>query len=145
MTPSEWATITGLIGTAAGMLIGYGIKWGKISTVQADQGRSLAQVVDAFARCQQRGTECTASTRVLLETNVRLLHDLQADFAVHKTSVHQHHESQTIHTTDEWRRSVMDRLDRIEEGVRINLDAQTKTLLQRIEAVERLVRNGNGK
>lgn len=145
MTPTEWAVIAGVIGGAGGSILGYGIAWGRTRTKVDAHERAISQLAEQFAACQKRGTECTASTRVLLETNVRLLQDLQTNFAQHKASVHQHHESADIHTTSEWRRNVMDRFDRVEAGLDKKLEAQTDILLQRIEQVERLVRNGSGK
>lgn len=145
MTPTEWIVFAIVVSGAAGVLVGYGIAWGKQRSRVDSHDTAIAQIERSFAECQKRGTECTASTRVLMETNVRLMHDLQADFAAHKASVHQHHEQQDIHTTSEWRRGVMERFDRIEQSVHDSLDAQTRTLIGRIENVERLVRNGGGK
>ncbi len=128
--------------TVAGAIWGYALAWGKALGKIQSQGQVLGKLEEGFVACQKRGLECTASTRVLLEGMTRRLDELQAGFASHKASVHQHHESQAIHTTDEWRKSVMDRFDRIEEAFEKKMDDQTRTLLSRIESVEKAVRNG---
>ena len=101
--------------------------------------------MDHFAKCQQRGLACSASMQILTEANNKRLIELQTDFAAHRAAVHAHHERADIHTTSEWRQNVLSRLDRMEENVNEKLDVQTRTLVGRLENVEKLVRNGGGK
>lgn len=152
MTPAEWATVVGVVSASGGLLVGYGIAWGKQNSKTNQHGQVIEQLnavigklSSSFADCQRRGAECASSTRVMVEANAKQLAAMQVDFAAHKASVHQHHEALSIHTTDEWRKGVMDRFDRIENGIDRKLEAQTDLLVSRLEQVEKLVRNGNGK
>lgn len=155
MTITEWsalaavgAALCGIGGFVWGRAYGAGRLRAEINQDRANIG-SLTSVLEAlaknFSECQKRGAECAATTRVWLEASSHRLTELQGDFAAHKAAVHQHHESQAIHTTDEWRKNVMERFDRIEANVNRHLDEQTKLLVARIESVERTVRNGGDK
>lgn len=142
MTPGEWTAIAGVVSGLAGAIWGYAFAWGRTKSKIDGHGELLSKIVRDFSECQKRGTECTASTKVLFEATSRRMAEMQVDFAAHKASVHSHHESQDVHTTSEWRKNVFDRLDKIQEGFDRKIEDQTRTLIGRIESVEKAVRNG---
>ncbi len=141
MTPGEWTAIAGFVSGVAGAIWGYAFAWGRTKTKIDGHGEVLAKIVKDFSECQRRGTECTASTKVLFDATARRMQELQNDFSSHRAAVHAHHESQEIHTTSEWRKNVFSRLDKIEETFAKKTEDQTRTLSDRIAAVERAVRN----
>ena len=152
MSPGEWTAVGGGALSVAGLIWGYAFAWGRQTTKVAEQDAKIAAqdeliktMMDHFSKCQQRGLACSASMQILTEANNKRLIELQTDFAAHKAAVHAHHERNDIHTTAEWRQNVLSRLDRMEENVNEKLDTQTRTLVGRLENVEKLVRNGGGK
>lgn len=142
MTPGEWTAIGGAVSGIAGVVWGWAFASGRYKSKIDSHGKILDQIVKDFSECQKRGTECTSSTRILFDATTRRLQELQNEFTQHRAAVHAHHESQEIHTTAEWRKNVFSRLDKIEEAFNKKTEDQTRTLSDRIAAVERAIRNG---
>ena len=151
MTPGEWTAIAGLATGIAGAIWGYAMAWGRTKgkidghEEAIKESRELMdKLVQDFGECQKRGTECTASTRIPHDATARKLIELKNDLLSYKVSVHNHHENQVVHTSQEWRVELLRRLDKMESSYDRKVELLSDNLMARMASLEQIVRSGRG-
>lgn len=151
MTPGEWAAVAGFLFTVGGAVWGHGLGRGRNRTqLKAMAGtllecsQKLEVVQKNFIECQRNSTDFRARAGVHTQETEREVQQLRITMAANAAQLLAHATDRGVHTDQEWRSTMISRLEAIAAGISTRLASFEGSISGRIGALEKAFKNGTG-